>query len=66
MDIGDDGQPYYPINELASCIINTIPEYVFAQYENPEIPQTDTVEKLRKLPEVFIKSRILILCEDGI
>ena len=48
MDIGDDGQPYYPINELASCIINTIPEYVFAQYENPEIPQTDTVEKLRE------------------
>ena len=46
MDIGDDGQTYYPINELASCIINTIPEYVFAQYENPEIPQTDTVEKL--------------------
>ena len=46
--IGDDGQPYYPLNELANCIINTIPEYVFAQYENPEIPQTDAVEKLRE------------------
>ena len=48
MDIGDDGQPYYPLNELASSIINTIPEYVFAHYENPEIPQTDAVEKLRE------------------
>ena len=48
MDIGDDGQPYYPIDELAGCIINTIPEYVFAHYENPKIPQTDAVEKLRE------------------
>lgn len=55
MDIGDDGQPYYPINELASCIINTIPEYVFAQYENPEIPQTDTVEKLREAARSIYK-----------
>ena len=55
MDIGDDGQPYYPINELANCIINTIPEYVFAQYENPEIPQTDTVEKLREAARSIYK-----------
>ena len=55
MDIGDDGQPYYPINELASCIINTIPEYVFAHYENPEIPQTDAVEKLREAANSIYK-----------
>lgn len=55
MDIGDDGQPYYPINELASCIINTIPEYVFAQYENPEIPQSDAVEKLREAARSIYK-----------
>lgn len=57
MDIGDDGEPYYPIDELASCIINTIPEYVFAQYENPEIPQTDIVEKLREAAHSIYKIR---------
>ena len=55
MDIGDDGQPYYPIDELASCIINTIPEYVFAHYENPKIPQTDAVEKLREAARSIYK-----------
>lgn len=55
MDIGDDGQPYYPLNELANCIINTIPEYVFAQYENPDIPQTDAVEKLREASHSIYK-----------
>ena len=57
MDIGDDGQPYYPLNELANSIINTIPEYVYAQYENPEIPQTDTVEKLREAAHSIYKIR---------
>lgn len=55
MDIGDDGQPYYPLNELANCIINTIPEYVFAQYENPDIPQTDAVEKMREAAHSIYK-----------
>lgn len=55
MDIGDDGEPYYPLNELANSIINTIPEYVFAQYENPEIPQTDAVEKLREAAKSIYK-----------
>lgn len=55
MDIGDDGQPYYPLNELANSIMNTIPEYVFAQYENPDIPQTDAVEKLREAAHSIYK-----------
>ena len=55
MDSGDDGQPYYPIDEWASCIINTIPEYVFAHYENPKIPQTDAVEKLREAARSIYK-----------
>lgn len=55
IDIGDDGQAYYPLDELASCIINTISEYVFAQYENPEIPQTDAVEKLREAAHSIYK-----------
>lgn len=55
MDIGDDGQAYYPLNEFANSIINTIPEYVFAQYENPDIPQTDAVEKLREAAHSIYK-----------
>lgn len=47
LDIGDDGLPYYPLNEFANSLINTIPEYVFANYEDPNIPQNDAVEKLR-------------------
>lgn len=57
MDIGDDGASYYPLKELANSIINTIPEYVFAQYENPEIPQTDAVEKLREAAKSIYKIR---------
>lgn len=48
LDIGEDGQPYYPLNEFANSIMNAIPEYVFAQYENPDIPQNDAVEKIRQ------------------
>lgn len=55
LDVGDDGQVYYPLEEFANCIINTIPEYVFAHYENPEIPQTDTVEKLREAANSIYK-----------
>lgn len=55
MDITDEGLPYYPLNELANSIINTIPEYVFANYENPEIPQTDVVEKLREAARCIYK-----------
>jgi len=34
--------------ELIDAVVRTIPEYVFAQYENPEIPQTNVVDKLRE------------------
>ena len=55
MDIDEDGKSYYPLNELANEIINTIPEYVFAQYENPDIPQSDAVEKLREAARSIYK-----------
>lgn len=34
---------------------NTIPEYVFAQYEDPNIPQNDIVEKLREAAHCIYK-----------
>ena len=55
LDIGDDGLPYYPLNEFANSLINTIPEYVFANYENPNIPQNDAVDKLREAARSIYK-----------
>lgn len=55
MDIDDDGEPLYLIDDLTKAIINAIPEYVFANYENPEVPQTDMVEKLREAAKCIYK-----------
>lgn len=55
LDIGDDGLPYYPLNEFANSLISTIPEYVFANYEDPNIPQNDAVEKLREAAHSIYK-----------
>ena len=55
IDIDDAGQPLYLLNDFAKAIINTIPEYVFAEYENPEIPQTDAVDKLREAAHCIYK-----------
>lgn len=55
MDIGDDGNPLYPLDEFSKAILNTIPEYVYAQYENPDIPQTDVVDKLREAAKSIYK-----------
>lgn len=55
MDIDDKGQPLYQLDELTKAILNTIPEYVYAHYENPDIPQTDAVEKLREAAKNIYK-----------
>lgn len=55
IDIDDNGQPLYMLNELTKAIINTIPEYVFANYEDPDIPQNDAVEKLREAAKCIYK-----------
>ncbi len=55
MDIDDLGKPRYMLEELSSAIINTIPEYVYASYENPEIPQNNAVEKLRDAAKCIYK-----------
>ena len=60
MDIDDEGNPKYCLDDFTKAICNTIPEYVFAQYEDPNIPQNDIVEKLEKRLIVFIKSKISI------
>lgn len=55
LDIDDNGKPLYQLDEFTRAVINTIPEYVFAEYENPKIPQTDAVEKLREAARSIYK-----------
>lgn len=57
LDIDDNGNPLYQLNEFAQAIINTIPEYVFAQYEDPSITQINAVEKLREAAKSIYKIR---------
>lgn len=47
-DIDDNGEYKMMLNELANAIIRTIPEYVFANYEDPLIPQNNSVDMLRE------------------
>ena len=54
-DIDDSGEPHYQLDEFTKVIINTIPEYVFAHYENPDIPNTDAVDKLREAARSIYK-----------
>lgn len=63
-DINDQGQPEYQLDEFTKAIINTIPEYVYAQYIEPNDHQTDLVDKLRlaaksiyKIKEVELMKR---------
>lgn len=55
LDIDDNGNPLYQIDEFTKAIINTIPEYVFANYEDPNIPQTDAVERIREAAKSIYK-----------
>lgn len=55
VDIDDEGKKRYMLDEFSSAIINTIPEYVFADYENSSINQIDLVEKLRESARCIYK-----------
>lgn len=55
MDIDDMGNPKYLIDDFTKAICNTIPEYVFAHYKDPNIPQNDIVEKLREAAHCIYK-----------
>ena len=37
-DINDDGEKYFPFKDLAEIIIDVLPEYAFADYEQPIKP----------------------------
>lgn len=46
---------YISIRRVYAGCINTIPEFIFAEYANPKIPQTDAVEKLREAARSIYK-----------
>ena len=66
LDIDDNGKPLYQLDEFTRAVINTIPEYVFAEYENPKIPQTDAVEKLREAARSIYKPKSRIISTQNV
>lgn len=48
MDINGDGSPHYPLEDFASCIMNVIPEYVFADYPGTDFSKTNAVSRMRE------------------
>ena len=55
MDIGDDGASRYMLEEFAKVVMEVIPEYVFANYENDEINNLNAVGKLREAAHSIYK-----------
>ena len=54
-DIDDEGNLLYQLDKFTEAIINVIPEYVFASYEDPNIPQHQVIEKLREAAKSIYK-----------
>jgi len=54
-DIDDAGKNIFRFDAFADAIIEAIPEYVFAHYENPNISQTQAVSKVREAAKSIYK-----------
>ena len=54
-DLGDDGTSRYMLEEFAKVVMDVIPEYVFAHYENEEINDLNAVSKLREAAHSIYK-----------
>lgn len=55
MDIDDDGICRYMLEDFARVVMDVIPEYVFAHYENEEINSLNAVSKLREAAHSIYK-----------
>jgi hypothetical protein len=64
-DIDNNGSPRYMLDELTQVITDVIPEYVFAYYENPEILQTEIVEKVRESAKSIYKIKDYLLMKQA-
>ena len=54
IDIGDDGKPRYPVDELARLVIRVLPEYVFAWHEG--ISLEDSMSKVSEAANRLYKT----------
>lgn len=57
MDLDDSGQYVFQLEALANAIIETIPEYVYADYQGNNIPLTGSVSKLREAAKSIYRIR---------
>ena len=55
IDIDDNGESHYMLEEFADAIISAIPEYVFASYKNSEVNSLNAVDKLREAARSIYK-----------
>ena len=55
MDVDNFGNPLFPLQLFTEELINVIPEYVFADYEDPSIPQNQAVAKMREAAKSIYK-----------
>jgi hypothetical protein len=54
-DIDNNNHIVFRFSEFANAIISTIPEYVFANHINSDIPNNETVERLREAAKSIYK-----------
>ena len=55
MDLDDSGQYVFQLESLANAIIETIPEYVFADYKGSSLPLAGSVSRLREAAKSIYK-----------
>lgn len=55
MDLDDNGQYSFQLEPLANAIMETIPEYVFADYKGNVVPYVETVSRLREAAKSIYK-----------
>lgn len=54
-DIGDDGISRYMLEDFARVVMEVIPEYVYANYQNQRITALNAVDKLREAAHSIYK-----------
>lgn len=55
MDLDDNGQYSFQLEPLANAIMETIPEYIFADYKGNVVPYVETVSRLREAAKSIYK-----------
>ena len=71
MDIGDDGKPKYPEDELARLVLRVMPEYVFAWHEDANLQTAmakvaAAAQRLYETDPYRLMRRYYIDCDDSL